>query len=107
MIGKIVTVIVDRPINSQHPTYPNTVYPINYGFIPNILAKDGEEQDAYIVGINIPITKFTGKIVAIIHRKNDIETKFVVAPKTLTLTEDEIFKAVHFQEQYFNIEIEM
>ena len=107
MIGKIVTVIVDRPINSQHPIYPNIVYPINYGFIPNTLAKDGEEQDAYILGVNVPIATFKGKIVAVIHRKNDIETKFVVAPETLTPTREEIFKAVHFQEQYFNIEIEM
>lgn len=29
----------------------------------------------YILGVNEPVDKFTGKIIAIVHRKNDIEEK--------------------------------
>lgn len=27
-------------------------YPINYGYIEGVMAPDGEEQDAYILGVN-------------------------------------------------------
>ncbi len=41
-IGKIVTVKVDRPLNSRHPKH-GFVYELNYGFIPGTMAPDGEE----------------------------------------------------------------
>ena len=50
-------------------------YPINYGYIEGVMAPDGEEQDAYILGVNEPVKKFTGKIIAIVRRKDDIEEK--------------------------------
>ena len=48
-------------------------YPINYGYIEGVMAPDGEKQDAYILGVNEPVGKFTGKIIAIVYRKDDIE----------------------------------
>ena len=107
MIGKIVKVIVDRPLGSHHPTSKNIQYPVNYGYISDIIAGDGEEQDAYILGIDIPLTNFIGKLIAIIHRKNDNENKWVVAPENLILSKEEILEAVEFQEKYFDIEIEI
>lgn len=32
MIGKIVTVTVDRPLGSCHPEHKDIYYPINYGY---------------------------------------------------------------------------
>ena len=72
---KIVKVIVDRPLGSCHPTYKNMVYHLNYGYIPNVIGGDGEEQDAYILGVNEPLKEFSGKVIAIIHRKNDNEQR--------------------------------
>ena len=106
MINKQVTVIIDRPIGSKHPEYHFT-YPVNYGFIPDIFALDGEEQDAYVLGIDHPIERFTGIVIAIIKRKNDNEDKWVVSPKGMPFSKQEIKEAVHFQEQYFDIEIEI
>ena len=82
-------------------------YPINYGYIKGTLALDGEEIDAYILGINEPLEKFTGKVIAIIHRLNDVEDKLVVAPDGITYSEAQIRELTSFQEQYFNIEIEL
>ena len=107
MIGKTVTVTVDRAMGTYHPNHPDILYPINYGFIKGIMAPDGEEQDAYILGVNQPIKEFTGKIIAIIHRKDDIEEKWVVAPGDLNFSKDEIMQSVHFQEQYFDYEVLM
>ena len=71
------------------------------------MAGDGEEQDAYILGINEPIKEFTGKVIAIIHRFDDIEEKLVVAPEGVSFSKDEIMQQVDFQEKFFKIEISM
>lgn len=107
MIGQIVTVIVDRPMGSYHPEHPDMYYPVNYGYIEGTMAADGEEDDAYILGMHIPVSKFTGRVIAIIKRKNDIEHKWVVAPDGVTFSEKEIAQLTHFQEQYFEVEISL
>lgn len=107
MIGKIVKVTVDRPLGSYHPEHKDMYYPINYGYIEGIIALDGEEQDAYILGVNEPIKEFVGKIIAIIHRFDDVEEKWVVVPEDVTLTKEEIMEQVKFQEQYFESEVRM
>ena len=107
MIGDTVKVTVDRPLGSYHPKHKDIYYPINYGYIEGIIAPDGEEQDAYILGVNEPVKEFVGKIIAIIHRKDDIEEKWIVAPEGMTFTKEEIIQQVHFQEQYFKSEVRM
>ncbi|MDE6710627.1 MAG: inorganic pyrophosphatase [Oscillospiraceae bacterium] len=107
MIGEIVTVTVDRPLGSFHPEHKDMYYPINYGYIEGIIAPDGEEQDAYILGVNEAVEKFTGKIIAVIHRFDDVEEKWVVCPENISFSKDEIMEQVKFQEQYFQSEIIM
>ena len=107
MIGETVTVTVDRPLGSYHPNYPDLYYPINYGYIEGIIAPDGEEQDAYILGVDTPVETFTGTVIAIIHRNDDVEEKWVVAPEGMTFSKDEINAMVHFQEQFFDSYIEL
>lgn len=107
MIGSMVKVIVDRPLGSRHPKHEDIVYTVNYGYIPGIIAPDGEEQDAYILGVHEPLGEFVGKVIAIIHRFDDVEEKWVVAPEGMRFTEDEIRTQVAFQEQYFKTEIRM
>lgn len=107
MIGDIVTVTVDRPLGSYHPKHKDLYYPINYGYIEGIMAPDGEEQDAYILGVQEPVEFFKGKIIAIIHRNDDVEEKWVVAPENITFSKEEIMELVKFQEQYFDSEVMM
>lgn len=107
MIGKNVKVTVDRPLGSYHPKHKDIYYPINYGYIEGIIAPDGDEQDAYILGVNEPVEEFTGRIIAIIHRFDDVEEKWVVAPENVSFTKDEIMQQVEFQEKYFKSEIRM
>ena len=102
MIGKIVTVTVDRPIGSYHPVHKNLYYPINYGYVKGIIAQDGEEQDAYVIGVDVPVKEYTGKVIAVIHRNDDVEEKWVVCPEDRTFTKEEIEEIVRFQEQFFD-----
>lgn len=107
MLGKIVKVIVDRPLGTYHPKHNDIYYSLNYGYIEGVIAPDGEEQDAYILGVNEPIKEFSGKVIAIIHRFDDIEEKWVVAPEGASFSKDEIMQRVDFQERFFKIEIRM
>lgn len=107
MIGKSIRVIVDRPLGSRHPKHDDIFYPVNYGYVSGVIAGDGEEQDAYILGVNEPLKEFCGQIIAIIHRKDDIEDKWVVAPEGVSFSAEEIMNQVAFQEQYFDSEIVM
>lgn len=102
VLGQIVTVIVDRKMGTYHPEHPGLYYPVNYGYIPGTLAPDGEEQDAYILGVDEPVEEFTGKVIGIIHRRDDVEEKWVVSPVDQWFSKEEIAEKVHFQEQYFD-----
>ena len=107
MIGDIVTVTVDRPLGSCHPKHKDMYYPINYGYVAGIMAPDGEEQDAYLLGVDEAVESFTGKIIAVIHRLDDVEDKWVVCPEDMSFSREEILEKVRFQEQYFQSEIIM
>lgn len=107
LIGSLINVTVDRPYGSVHPKHSDIVYNVNYGYVKGIFAPDGEEQDVYILGVSVPIKEFTGRIIAVIHRKDDVEDKWVTAPKNLKFTKSEILELTNFQEQYFDIEIIM
>lgn len=106
-LGKTVTVTVDRPLGSSHPNYPDSIYTLNYGYIAGVIAPDGEELDAYVYGVYEPVDSFTGVVIAVIERLNDVENKLVVAPFGTVTTEHDIYEVAGFQEKYFNIRIIM
>jgi inorganic pyrophosphatase len=42
-LGKEVQLSIDRPLGTKHPKH-GFVYEVNYGFVPNTKAPDGEGQ---------------------------------------------------------------
>ncbi len=106
-LGKVVTIGIDRPVGYVHVKGEKTlVYPINYGYIPDVLGGDGEELDVYLLGVSHAVDSYTCRIIAIVHRENDVEDKLVAAPEGLSFTHDEINNAIHFQEKYYRTRIE-
>lgn len=97
-----ISIIIDRPLGSRHPKHSDLIYPINYGFIPRSIAPDGEEQDVYVLGVDRPIESFVGRIIAVIHRSDDVEEKWVTAPEGMSFSVEQIEKAVEFQERFFD-----
>lgn len=97
-----ITARVDRPLGTAHPKHPDLIYPVNYGEVVGVPAPDGDWQDVYVLGVDKPLTTFTGRRIAVIHRRDDVETKWVLAPDGMTFTAEEIMAAVRFQEQYFD-----
>lgn len=105
-IGRTVEIKIDRPKGSVHPQHSNFVYPINYGYISGVLGGDGENLDVYLLGVDKPVNQFVARIIGIVHRHNNVEDKLVAAPEGINFTKKEIAEAVHFQEQYYESEIE-
>ncbi len=103
-LNKILEVKIDRPIGTKYKNY-ETIYPINYGYVPNTISGDGEELDCYILGIYEPLKTFKGKCIAIIHRTNDDDDKLVLAPLDKSYTNTEIRALTDFQERYFESEL--
>ncbi len=103
-LNQNVKVKIDRPLGSLHPRH-DLIYPLNYGFVPNTLAPDGEELDAYVLGIFDPIEEFEGKCIAIIHRTNDNDDKLIVTAQNKNYTDEQIIALTEFQERFFESEI--
>lgn len=103
-IGLEVTVQIDRPAGSRHPKW-GFVYPLNYGYVPGVFGGDGEELDAYVLGVKAPLVVFTGVCTAVLHRLNDDDDKLVLTLAGQTYTDNQIRALVDFQERFFQSEI--
>ena len=99
-LGKKVIVEVDRKLGTLHPKH-GFMYTLNYGYIPNTISGDGEELDAYVLGVFEPVDKFEGKVIAIIHRTNDNDDKLIVVPIEKNYSDDAIRALTEFQERFF------
>ena len=104
MFRKTLTVTIDRPLGSKHPEW-GWIYPVNDGYIAGVVGGDGEDLDAYVLGVDAPLTAFTGRCIAVIERTDDVEVKLVVVPDGMTLSDEEIGRATFFQEQWFSSRI--
>jgi inorganic pyrophosphatase len=103
-IGKTVDVVIDRPMGSSHPRYGYT-YSVNYGYVPGVIADDGDELDVYVLGVDHPVQAFRGECIAVIERRNDSDDKLIVVPDGYIMDDETIRQLTHFQEQYFDSHI--
>ena len=102
-LGKIVAVVIDRPIGFHHVTKGiHLHYTVNYGFLPGVAGGDGEEQDVYVLGVAQPLDTFTGRIIGVVRCGDDNEDKLVAAPEGMAFTSEQIEKEIHFVEKYFD-----
>ena len=111
IIGKTVKGIIDRPMGSCHPRHKGLIYPVNYGYVVDVIGGDGAEQDIYLLGTDGPVQEYVGKIIAVYHRYDDAETKWIAVPcdengeigSNIAIPEkDEIYAQIAFQEQFFS-----
>lgn len=100
-LGKKVKVVMDRPFGTKHPKW-GFVYETNYGYIPNTVSGDGEELDAYVLGVDEPLNEFEGVVIAIIKRMDQDDDKLIVVKEGVDFSDEEINKQVDFQEKFFS-----
>jgi len=100
-IGKKVSVTIDRKLGSKHPKW-GFIYLNNYGYIPNTISGDGEELDAYILGIFEPVDTFEGICIAVLHRLDEDDDKLIIVPEGKNYTDEQINCLTEYQERFFN-----
>ena len=105
LIGERVSVKIDRPLGSAHPCNKDIIYPLNYGYVPDIIGGDSEELDAYILGEDTAISEFYGIVIGVVIRDEDNEEKLIVASGEKEYTDEEILSLINFQERYFKSRI--
>ncbi len=99
-LGTTVSILIDRPLGSRHPQH-GFLYLLNYGYVPGILAPDGEELDAYVLGVFEPLARFEGRCIAVIQRLDDNDDKLVLAPEGVQYSDEQILALTEFQERFF------
>lgn len=103
LMGKCVSVVIDRPMGHTHVTKGITLhYTVNYGYIPGVMGGDGEDQDVYVLGVTEPLQHFTGRIIGAVRRRDDNEDKLIAAPDGVILEKHQMEAAIHFVERYFD-----
>ncbi len=97
MLGRLVEVIVDHPLNSQQEWEGRKdAFPVNFGYIPKICGANGGFQRAYVVGIHKPVRRFNGRVAAVFTLPGGEEI-WVVSPAHACLYEPDIRRALRFR----------
>jgi inorganic pyrophosphatase len=82
-------VVIDRPRGSAHPRYPDMIYPLDYGYIPNTTGGDGAEVDVFVGAADNSGPRATLETAGAV--KGDRELKLL-----WNVTGQEIVLALHF-----------
>jgi inorganic pyrophosphatase len=69
-------IILDRPQGTAHPRYPDLIYTLNYGYLENTSAGDGDGIDVWI-GSEVDKT-LTGILCTFDRLKRDAEIKLLI-----------------------------
>lgn len=66
--------VIERPRGSAHPRYPDSIYPLDYGYIPRTIGGDGAESDIWVGSADCGLA---GAILTVDRRKGDREYKLL------------------------------
>ena len=76
---KLITansIILDRPKGVAHPRYPDIIYPLDYGYLENTSAGDGDGIDVWIGSMDDKT--LTGILCTFDKLKRDAEIKLLI-----------------------------
>lgn len=84
---------IERPKGSRHPAHPEILYPLDYGYLEDTRASDGEEID-FFLGSD-PARTLIGAFVTVDLEKRDCEIKLLIG-----CTVEEVRVLDHFFNDY-------
>ena len=70
------SIFIDRPKGKPHPRYPEMIYPLDYGYIENTSASDGDGIDVWMGSSNT--RTLTGILCTFDTFKRDAEIKLLI-----------------------------
>ena len=92
LVGKYALVI-DRPKGSPHPRFPESIYPLDYGYLDGTGGGDGSGIDVWRGSVHE--TTVVGAIFTVDPLKAETETKILVG-----CTEEEIETVLRYHNTY-------
>jgi inorganic pyrophosphatase len=69
-------IIIDRPKGNPHPRYPQLIYPLDYGYLENTTASDGDGIDVWMGSLQTKT--LTGILCTFDKIKRDAEIKLLI-----------------------------
>ena len=87
--------VIDRPKGSRHPRYPQTIYPLDYGYLQGTHSMDGGGIDVWLGSGKE--RRLTGIICTADRLKGDSEIKLLIG---CTEEEKQIVLEKHNDSQY-------
>lgn len=69
-------IVIDRPKNSEHPQYPDLVYPLDYGYLDGTLAIDGGGIDVWVGSLDSRTA--CALVLTVDLKKRDAEVKILL-----------------------------
>lgn len=69
-------IIIDRPKGVPHPRYPDYLYPLDYGYVENTTAGDGDGIDVWVGSLGAKT--LTGILCTFDKIKRDAEIKLLI-----------------------------
>jgi inorganic pyrophosphatase len=69
-------IVIDRPKGTRHPRYPEVVFPVDYGYLKDTVAADGNEIDVW--SGTAAHRKLTAIAATVDILKKDTEIKLIV-----------------------------
>ena len=67
-------ITLDRPRGSAHPTWPEIIYPLDYGYVNGTVSSDGDEVDVFVGSAD---NGLVGLLLTTDFRKGDREVKLL------------------------------
>jgi len=83
---------IDRPGSSQHPRYPEIIYPLDYGYLEGTGAVDGGGVDVWLGSSGV--VEITAVILTVDLHKRDVEIKIL-----LGCSKEEMQRILNFHNQ--------
>ena len=69
-------IVIDRPKGNRHPRYPEYIYPLDYGYLENTTASDGDGIDVWMGSLDSKT--LTGILCTFDTIKRDAEIKLLI-----------------------------
>jgi inorganic pyrophosphatase len=73
---KTSEIVIDHPKGTAHQKYPNLIFPLDYGYLKNTTAMDGDGIDLWIG--TAKHRKLTAIVCTIDNMKKDAEVKLLI-----------------------------